>query len=225
VSTRLIVFDLDGTLIDSHAFITRMLAETFEAEGFDAPTEDAGKRIIGLSLPEALTVLSGGEGAHVDRLVARYRELYHASVSGAAESEALYPGARDAVLALAKAPDTLLGIATGKAMRGVNRVLGLHGFEGLFVTLQTPDSNPSKPHPGMLLRAMDETGVEPNGTVMIGDTTFDIDMARAAGVHSVGVSWGAHDVGELIEAGADRMADDFTLLLDAVDELTGFAHA
>ncbi len=95
---RLIVFDIDGTLIDSHAFITATMTAAFVAEGLEPPTPAMGRTVIGLSLPEALGRLSGTKGPVLDALVARYRSLYHGSVADGATHEALYPGAREAVL-------------------------------------------------------------------------------------------------------------------------------
>lgn len=218
---RLIVFDIDGTLIDSHAFITATMTAAFEAEGLEPPTPAMGRSVIGLSLPEALGRLSGAEGLVLDALVARYRGLYHGSVADGATHEALYPGAREAVLALAAHPETVLGIATGKALRGVQRVLTLHGFTEQFNTLQTPDHNPSKPHPGMLQRAMAETGAEPQETLMIGDTSFDMEMAKAAGCHALGVSWGYHPHEDLTKAGADMVIHDYAELAAAIETIMG----
>lgn len=222
---RLIVFDLDGTLVDSHAFITRNLAETFVAEGLTPPTPEEGRNIIGLSLPEAMKRLSGGDEALIDRLVDRYRTLYHARVSDGSTEEGLYPGALEVIRALHAQPDTLLGVATGKALRGVHRILGLHGIAELFITLQTPDHNPSKPHPGMLQTAMVETGAAPAETLMIGDTTYDIEMARAAGTLALGVSWGSHPTELLLQTGAHLVIDDFAALSASIDQLFGLTHA
>lgn len=222
---RLVVFDMDGTLIDSEGFIAGKMHESFEAEGLTPPTLAQSRRIIGLSLPEAMQALSGREGAELDVLVARYRSLYHGEVGDGLRTEPLYPGAREAVLELSSQDLTLVGIATGKGMRGVDRVLKLHDFADCFSTLQTPDHNPSKPNPAMLHRAMDETGVGVERTVMIGDTSFDIEMAVAAGTKAIGVSWGYHEVDELRRAGAHVIVDDYAELLSAIDELVGIQDA
>jgi phosphoglycolate phosphatase len=114
------------------------------------------------------------------------------------------------------APHTILGVATGKGLTGVTRILGNHGIAGHFVTLQTPDHNPSKPHPGMLLRAMAETGAAPSSTVMVGDTTYDMELARSAGCHAIGVSWGYHDSQDLLAAGAGALIHDYSELDAAI---------
>lgn len=223
---RLVVFDMDGTLIDSHAMITENLTTTFEAEGLTPPTAEEGRRAIGLSLPEVFATLAKLPIEETDNLVARYREVYRASVAeGRHHGESLYAGARETVLALSAEPTTLLGIATGKAMRGVNRVLSEQQLEAHFVTRQTPDHNPSKPDPGMLYSAMNETGVAADQTVMIGDTTFDIEMAVAAGTKSVGVRWGYHEVDELLSVGADVIVETYDDLIPAINSLVGADHA
>ncbi len=214
---KLVVFDLDGTLVDSHAFINRIQTATFEAEGLPVPTAEAGRGVIGLALPEAMHALSG-DSASVDRLVQRYKLLAHARAADVAD-EGLYEGAFEAVQALYEMPDTLLGIATGKGMRGVNRILDLHEMADLFTTFQTPDTNPSKPHPGMLHSAMAETGAEAMETVMIGDTTYDMEMARAAGVRALGVSWGSHAPDQLRAAGAHLIIEEMDELIDAVNDI------
>lgn len=210
---RLVVFDMDGTLIDTHELITEHMSGTFTAHGLVPPTAAASRSVIGLSLPLAIGRLAGDANAGlVDELVATYRSLYKASLAIASDREPLYPGARAALDRLKAEAGTVLGIATGKGLSGVNRILTQHGLSDHFSTLQTPDHNPSKPHPGMLLRAMAETGMDAGDTVMIGDTVFDIELARAARTKSIGVTWGYHDPQELIAAGA-------TAIVDSYDEL------
>jgi phosphoglycolate phosphatase len=151
------------------------------------------------------------------RLITKLTTSYRAAFAGLRQkpdfTEPLYPGARAAIEELAADPAILLGIATGKSRRGVDLFLAREDLAGCFATLQTADASPSKPHPDMLLRAMEETGVEPEDTVMIGDTTYDMEMARNAGASAIGVVWGYHEAGELLEAGASAVADDFAKLL------------
>jgi phosphoglycolate phosphatase len=125
----------------------------------------------------------------------------------------MFPGASDAIGALSSRDDILLGIATGKSRRGVNGLLEREGLEGVFATIMTADDAPSKPHPAMIERAMDAVGAIPEDTVMIGDTTFDMLMARAASVTAIGVGWGYHEARELSEAGASAVVEDFASLL------------
>ena len=126
----------------------------------------------------------------VDGLVTCYKTAFAALRQSDQHLEPLYPGARAALDALGRRPDTLLGIATGKSQRGVRAVLGRHGLSERFATIQTADDAPSKPHPGMVLAAMRETGVPPRDTVVVGDTVFDVEMARAAGARAIGVAMG-----------------------------------
>jgi phosphoglycolate phosphatase len=206
----LIVFDMDGTLIDTHGLIAESAAAAFTGAGLPAPTPAAVRQIIGLSLPVAIGRLAVGHDAvAVDDLVARYRAHLHASLELSSDREPLFPGAREALDRLRNQPDTLLGIATGKGLAGVHRILAQHGLTDHFATLQTPDHNPSKPNPGMLKRAMAETGFSQIDTIMVGDTVFDIELAVNAGCQSVGVTWGYHDPGDLVRAGAGAMIDSY----------------
>ncbi len=115
----------------------------------------------------------------------------------------------------------LLGIATGKARRGLIGSLERHDLSGHFVTLKTADDGPGKPHPGILEGAMAEVGVGATETVMVGDTVFDIQMARNAQTRSLGVSWGYHEADELAAAGAARVIDSFEDLLPALHDVDG----
>ncbi|MDP1731991.1 MAG: HAD-IA family hydrolase [Devosia sp.] len=206
----LIMFDMDGTLIDTHGLIAEHMASAFSEAGLAAPTATDVRQIIGLSLPIAIGRLARTEDAAlVDRLVDSYKGLYRTSLEHRSDREPLFPGAREALDRLRPVPGYCLGIATGKGLAGVNRILAQHGLSGHFATLQTPDHNPSKPHPGMLLRAMDETGTPATDVVMIGDTVFDIELAKAAGVMSIGVGWGYHERDDLQLAGADILIDRF----------------
>lgn len=214
---RLIMFDMDGTLIDTQALIAENAAAAFRSMGLPPPTPAEVRSIIGLSLPVAMGRLLKTEDVDlIEAAVGQYRSLYRASLEHDIDREPLYPGAREALERLKLQPDTILGVATGKGLSGVVRILGNHGISGHFVTLQTPDHNPSKPHPGMLLRAMAETGAEPASTVMVGDTTFDMELARAAGCRAIGVSWGYHPAEDLLAAGAGTLIHDYAELDAAI---------
>jgi phosphoglycolate phosphatase len=204
------MFDMDGTLIDTHGLIAENAAAAFVAAGLPAPTAADVRQIIGLSLPVAIGRLAQSDDAvAIDRLVESYKSLYLASLEHHSNREPLFSGAREALDRLRAIQGYRLGIATGKALAGLNRIIDLHGLNRHFDTLQTPDHNPSKPHPGMLLRAMAETGTSPDEVVMIGDTIFDIELAKAAGVMAIGVSWGYHDRDDLQRAGANILIDRF----------------
>lgn len=209
----LIMFDCDGTLIDSQHGIVAAMDMAFATEGLTAPSRARTLGIVGLSLSEAmLALVPDADSAQIARLVESYKTAFTHIRSTPEHSEPMYPGMRDVISQLRGRDDVLLGIATGKARRGVNVFLEREGFEDVFCSIKTADDAPSKPHPGMLLQALSETGCNAGAAVMVGDTTFDILMARAAGMQSVAVGWGYHDAAQLKGAGAD-------LLVDAADEL------
>ncbi|GGL51178.1 HAD-IA family hydrolase [Wenxinia marina] len=216
---RLVVFDVDGTLVDSAGGIVAAMEAAYAGVGEAPPTEAAIRSIIGFSLDVAFARLSPAIYArHRDALVDGYRAAYLGARErdGAAVGSPLYPGAAEAVVRLAADPWTLLGIATGKARRGLDAVLKEHGLLPHFTTLQTADLHPSKPDPSMLLACLAETGVAAEDAVMVGDTTIDMDMARNAGVRSVGVAWGYHPADSLR---ATRVIDRFDELHAALDDL------
>lgn len=207
---KLIMFDMDGTLIDTEALIVEHMTTTFASAGLTPPAKAQSRRVIGLALPVAIARLLGTEVTPLaEKLADDYRAHYRASLLEAEGREGLFPGCRETLDFLATWPDTILGIATGKGLNGVHRLTQLHGIADHFVTLQTPDHNPSKPHPGMMLRAMEETGADKNDTVIIGDTTFDIEMGKAAGTKAIGVTWGYHEGAELLAAGADMLVETY----------------
>ncbi|MGV8856572.1 MAG: HAD-IA family hydrolase [Devosia sp.] len=216
----LVVFDMDGTLLDTQALITEHMAATFHTMGLPLPTAAQSRRVIGLSLPVAMARLAAtDDSVLINGLVETYRAHYRASVLTDQGREGLFPGALEALQRLNQRDDVLLGIATGKGLNGVHRLLALHGVSNFFTTLQTPDHNPSKPHPGMLETAMRDTGASADRTIMIGDTTFDIEMGVAAGCKTIGVTWGYHEPRELIAVGANTMIDRFDQLDGAIRQL------
>ncbi len=199
------------------------MRQAYEANGLSVPARERLLSIVGLSLPDAFRLLAQGEktaASHpIDGLVAQYKTAFAALRESPQHLEPLYLGAREALDTLAGRPDVVLGIATGKSQRGVRAVLTRHGLSGRFATIQTADDAPSKPHPGMALAAMRETGALPRDTVVVGDTVFDVEMARAAGVRAIGVAWGYHPAQALRDAGADAMIADFSELTGALDRL------
>jgi phosphoglycolate phosphatase len=214
--TGLAVFDFDGTLVDSQHAIQACMEATFAAEGLRPPTLHQTHRIIGLPLDVCLARLAPeSDAATHARLVEGYKTAFHALRRQEGWVEPLYDGALDALAALEAAGWTL-GIATGKNRRGLEAVLEAHGLHPRFATLQTSDRAPGKPDPTMLHWAMAETGFGPAETVMIGDTVFDMAMARAAKVRGLGVAWGYHDEAELIEHGAERVLARFSDLAPAL---------
>lgn len=219
----LIIFDVDGTLVDSQKTILQGLQVGFEAAGLPMPDEETALSIVGRSLDEAFLDLVGP--AHQDKIPVMseaYRQAKWSRRREGLDLDPLYPGARDAIDRLKAREDVLLGIATGKAMRGVRHMLDTHDLHGRFMTVQTADTSPSKPHPDMVLRAMAETGADASRTIMIGDTGFDMAMAKAAGTHALGVTWGYHDRNRLSSNGADRIIQTFAELDLALGELLDF---
>lgn len=214
---KLAVFDCDGTLVDSQANIIAAMADAFARAGLPPPDPHATRRIVGLSLTEAMAaMLPGGDSALMHELAEHYRQAFHRMrAAGQLAAEPLYPGVA-AGLATLQARGWALGVATGKSDRGLALCLAHHGLSAQFVTLQTADRHPSKPHPAMLHAAIDEAGTSASETVMIGDTVFDMAMGRNAGARSIGVDWGYHEADELTAAGAERVVVSFDELLAAL---------
>ncbi|MEL7254730.1 MAG: HAD-IA family hydrolase [Pseudomonadota bacterium] len=209
---RLIIFDVDGTLVDSQADILTAMSTAFDRAGAPAPDRAAILGIVGLSLEVAIPRLAPNLPASTHtNMVQWYKDAYVAlrAKVGAAESSPLYPDVRETLDALYAQPETLLGVATGKSRRGLDKLLDGHNMTSLFITQQVSDHHPSKPHPSMLHAALSETGVEARNAVMIGDTVFDMEMATAASIPFVGVAWGYHPPEQLTDAVAilDDMRD------------------
>ena len=220
-SLKLVMFDFDGTLVDSQGGIVAAMTEAFRGAGLEAPVPATVRRVVGLSLMAAVgELMPGAETANVAEVAQRYRDAFFDLRSRPDYNEPLFPGARAALEAL-NGPEVLLGIATGKARRGLIGSLERHDLSGHFVTLKTADDGPGKPHPAILESAMAEVGVGAEDTVMVGDTVFDIQMARNAQTQSLGVSWGYHEADELAAAGAARVIDSFEDLLPVLHELDG----
>ncbi len=202
--TRLAIFDCDGTLVDSGGAIHQALRTAFAAHGLDCPAASVTRKVIGLSLDEAMAALI--PNADHEALSASYKDAFIAMRGAGEVEEPLFDGMVDLLDALAN-DGWLLGVATGKSDRGLRHCLAAHDLADRFVTLQTADRNPSKPHPAMALAAMAEAGALPEETVFIGDTGWDMGCARAAGCGPIGVGWGYHDHDEMIAMGAIVVAD------------------
>lgn len=202
---RLIVFDVDGTLVDSQQAIFAAMAAAFAEHGLPAPDIAQVRRQVGLSVEETMArLLPAGEEEIRARLAGSFRQAAFGLRRSPGYSEPLYSGIREMLADLAH-PQVFFGIATGKARRGLDYTLASHGLADRFHTLQTADRNPSKPDPAMLLNAMAEVGVAPRETVFVGDTSFDMNMALSAGVSAVGAGWGYHVTEDLRAAGAQRI--------------------
>lgn len=213
---RLAVFDCDGTLVDGQAAICETMERAFAAAGLPQPDRHSVRRMVGLSLPYALRELAPeADEEQRARAVEAYKEGYRALRLSGALQEPLYDGIAELIGRLASA-GWLLGVATGKSDRGLHACLETHGIKQHFVTLQTADRHPSKPHPAMLEAALFEAGVSPEDAVMIGDTSFDMEMACAARVRAIGVDWGYHEPHELLDAGASAVAGTMAQLEEMI---------
>jgi phosphoglycolate phosphatase len=206
MTLRLALFDCDGTLVDGQAGVVNAMESAFAELALPAPDRHQVRRIVGLSLPQAIRLLAPDAGEAVRaELDAAYRRIFRAARESGQLVEPAYAGITELVTQLDEA-GWVLGVATGKSQRGLEHCLATHGLTARFATLQTADNHPSKPHPSMVNAALAETGVARENCVMIGDTQFDMAMAVGAGVRAIGVDWGYHTVAELYEAGAETVA-------------------
>ena len=206
--TRLAVFDCDGTLVDGQAHVCDTMEQAFAAASLDVPDRNDIRRSVGLSLPVAIRNLAPEIDDEMNaHLVQSYKSGFFARRQKGAIHEPLYDGMRELLTAL-KDAGWLLAVATGKSDRGLSACLDQHGITDLFVSLQTADRHPSKPHTQMLEQALFEAEATPDQAVMIGDTSFDMIMARDAGVRAMGVAWGYHEPEELVRTGAESVAND-----------------
>ena len=217
---KLVIFDMDGTLIDSQDFIYMAMQYAFDKAGHPAPQKADVLSIVGLSLDEAVNVLLPELNATENkRTVDLYRHSFIElrAKMGAEAKAPLYPGALEALARLHGLDEVLMGVATGKARRGLDHAYHAHNIGHYFQTSQTADNHPSKPHPSMLHQALADTGVEAKRAVMVGDTEFDMEMGRAAGFKTIGVSWGYHPIARL--GAADMIIDQFADLDAALAEM------
>jgi len=218
---RLAIFDCDGTLVDSGAPIYAALKSSMEQNGFEVPPPSVSRRVIGLSLPEAMAALLPDCPPEQHwKLADDYKQAFMGLRAAGEVEEPLFDGVLDLLDALEEA-GWLLAVATGKSDRGLRHCLERHGIHARFMSLQTADRHPSKPHPSMVEQAIADAGSSRETTFVIGDTTFDMAMATSAGATAIGAGWGYHEAAELIEAGAVAVAaqplDVLTLIREHVD--------
>ncbi|MDP9055719.1 MAG: HAD-IA family hydrolase [Pseudomonadota bacterium] len=203
---KLAVFDCDGTLVDGQASICTAMERAFASLGLPPPDRALVRRIVGLNLQPAISQLlpDRDEALHA-AATAAYKAAFRGARESGELSEPLFPGIA-ALLDRLRGAGWLLAVATGKSERGLHHCLEINGLSGMFYTLQTADHHPGKPNPAMLEAALAEAMAQPEQAVMIGDTVYDMAMARAAGVRGLGVAWGYHEPGELSQAGAEAVA-------------------
>ena len=209
---RLALFDCDGTLVDGQAGVVNAMEAAFAELGQAAPDRHQVRRIVGLSLPQAIRLLlPDAEETLRGEIDESYRRIFRATRESGQLVEPLYDGIAKLIVRLSS-QGWMLGVATGKSQRGLEHCLATHGLTQHFATLQTADHHPSKPHPSMIEAALAETGAARELCVMIGDTQFDVAMAVNAGVRAIGVDWGYHTTQELFDAGAEAVATSPTQL-------------
>ena len=221
MANRLAIFDCDGTLVDSGATIYRALAAAFAQNGLELPPLQVSRKVIGLSLTEAMAALVPGASAEQHLALAEdYKRAFWTLRSAGKVEEPLFDGILE-LLDTLENDGWLLAVATGKSDRGLAHCLESHGIRARFVSLQTADRHPSKPHPSMVEQAIADAGASPDTSFVVGDTSFDMAMAVNAGAFGIGAAWGYHDEAELLGAGAIAIAreplDVLALIQEHVD--------
>jgi len=216
---RLAIFDCDGTLVDSGGSIYRAVTETFTEHGIAVPPGRECRKVIGLSLVEAMQALVPDASADEHaRLTDTYKRKFFEARAGGRVEEPLFDGVAE-LLDTLEADGWLLAVATGKSDRGLGHCLECHGMGARFISLQTSDRHPSKPHPAMALQAMADAGATPETTIVVGDTSYDMGMARAAGAKGIGAGWGYHEPRELLAGGAVEVAEEPLDVLRVIERL------
>lgn len=220
MSLKLAIWDMDGTIVDSREVIQTAMVRAFETMDLAPPPYEETRKTIGLGLAEACQILAPSvSGAQLDALVETYRQSFVRLRAEGEGFEPLYDGATATLKRLAE-EGWLLGIATGKARRGVESFFEQHGLRDLFDTTWCADDGPGKPHPFMCEQAMAAVGAEPNQTLIIGDAVHDIRMGLSAGIHTIGVSWGFGEAHELEQVGAHEVHHEFASLNVGLDQFT-----
>lgn len=212
---KLVLFDCDGTLVDSANVIHACMERTFEDFGFELPALAHTKSIIGLTLDIAIAqMLARAVDDEIAAMTARYKEHFMLHRENGGVLEPAYDGISALIAELSARDDVILGVVTGKSRRGLNAILEHQKMTSSFFTTRTADDCPSKPHPAMVLECCAEAGIDAERTVVIGDAIYDMQMAASAGARGIGVSWGYAPVDALVAAGADH-------IVHRADEIAG----
>lgn len=215
---KLIIFDFDGTLVDSRSLILESHRIVFSDFGFPLPLPADCLSLVGQTLDLILAQLAGPT-APIRDMVRAYDLLLPQLRADPIFAEKPFDGIDRLLRDLSSAPNIVLGMATGHTSVTVAPALAALQWRDFFRTIQAADMAPSKPHPAMLLQALEATGLTPENAIFIGDTTYDMEMAQAARVQSIGVSWGYHGLEQLTAAGAHRVASTVDELLDHLGAL------
>jgi phosphoglycolate phosphatase len=210
---KLIIFDFDGTLVDSRSLILESHRIVFSEFRLPLPLPADCLSLVGKTLDLILAQLAGSK-APIRDMVRAYDLLLPQLRANPDFAEKPFDGIADLLRDLSYAPDTVLGMATGHTSVTVAPALAALQWRNFFRTIQAADMAPSKPHPAMLLQALEATGVAPENAIFVGDTTYDMEMARAAKVQSMGVGWGYHRAEQLAAAGAHFVASTVDELRD-----------
>jgi len=205
----MVVFDVDGTLLDSQSAIVDCLQKAFYQAGCQKPQISAVRSVIGLSLPEAVGRLAADDSPEVKENIAEnYKKNFFHVRTKTHDFAALFDGAMNCIHQLDES-DYLLSVATGMSRRGLDAFISRYNLSHKFISLACADDGPGKPNPHMLYKVLEASGVEPHDAVMLGDTSYDMEMARAAGCYAVGVTWGNHSESVLRQAGAHEIVQTF----------------
>ncbi|KDA00784.1 HAD family hydrolase [Hyphomonas oceanitis] len=220
---KLAIWDMDGTIVDSRDVIQTAMVRAFEAEGLMPPAYDATRQIVGLGLRESCQILAPDNLSpeRVDTLVEAYRSAFIARRTDPDVKEPLYEGALE-TLQMLRDDDWLIAMATGKSHRGIRAIFDMHPLESYFDTIWCADDGPGKPHPFMVEQSMKALGAEAHQSLMIGDAIHDINMGNAAGVRTLGVTWGFGAAHELEAVGAHEIHHSYNTLQES---LLRFAQA
>jgi phosphoglycolate phosphatase len=210
---KIALFDCDGTLVDSLAIIHAAMCFCFEEVGIATPQEVETRSIIGLTLDTAIaTILDRPIDDQINQMVVSYKEHYRVLLQSGKFDAPLYPRISETLAELHKIDHLLMGVVTGKSRRGLDNIIAENNFGQYFITSRTADECPSKPNPAMVLECCSEAGIDAKDAVVIGDTTYDMEMGKAAGAATIGVDWGYHNSKQLKSSGAD-------VIISSADEL------